>query len=187
MEKKTDNHNLGLKLAVRRRFLDLFHHGEPLRVFDACMGSGAIWGTLRREYPVKSYWGVDVKGKSGRMKVNSERVLSAGAIDANVIDIDTYGWPYDHYRPLLEHLREPATVFLTIGIVGLRAMPKTLLADMTGFKSMLPIGLCSRMTEPGLQFMFNRPHDFGMDVALCEKAHAGNAHYVGLRIIPKKP
>lgn len=114
---KTDNAHLSSKLALRRHLLDRFHATDDVRVFDCCQGSGVIWKTLRRTVKVTTYWGVDVKPRPGRLKIDSRRVVCQAGLDANVVDIDTYGMPWDHWCGLLPNVSRPTTVFLTIGLV----------------------------------------------------------------------
>src|SRR5262245_28997543 len=95
--------------------LRTYHEGDALHVFDACQGSGVLWSHLRREFVVASYWGVDQKAKAGRLKIDSVRLLEAGLIGQNVIDVDTYGAPWKHWEALLPFVQRPTTVFLTIG------------------------------------------------------------------------
>lgn len=114
---KTDNAHLESKLRLRRHLLTRFHSQGDVRVFDCCQGSGVIWRTLRRDFAVASYWGVDVKPKKGRLKIDSRRVVCQPGLRVNVVDIDTYGMPWDHWCGLLPHVSEPTTVFLTIGLV----------------------------------------------------------------------
>lgn len=133
MSKKTDNANMPKKLAIRRYMLDKYHQGEPLRVFDCCQGEGKIWGVLRNEYEVQTYWGVDVKPKRGRLKIDSIRILQAGLKNENVVDIDTYGEPWNHYAELCDKLVQPTTVFLTCGIPGNASFRSQVFAESVGF------------------------------------------------------
>jgi hypothetical protein len=114
---KTDNANLASKLLLRRTMLQRHHAKGGVRVFDCCQGSGVIWQHLRKEFPVETYWGVDVKPKKGRLKIDSRKVVCQPDLRANVIDVDTYGMPWDHWAGLLPNIVEPTTVFLTIGLV----------------------------------------------------------------------
>lgn len=114
-EKKIDNSNLTAKLELRRHFLRKYHADEPPHVLDCCQGDGVIWKRLREEFPVTSYWGVDVKLKKGRVKLDSVRILAQPGWPQNVIDIDTYGSPWKHWAAMLLNVERPMTVFLTIG------------------------------------------------------------------------
>lgn len=119
---KTDNHNPRQKLELRRHFLRRYHAATPPDVFDCCQGSGLLWNQLREEFPVASYWGVDLKPKPGRLKVDSVRVLQQPGLAANVIDVDTYGEPWKHWKALLPNITRPTTVFLTMGFGMGKAM-----------------------------------------------------------------
>jgi hypothetical protein len=110
--KKTDNGHLKQKLDLRRRFLRNLH--KKINVFDACQGSGTLWKILRSEFAIENYWGVDIKVKFARIKVDSKRVFQTKPI-ADIYDIDTYGSPWGHYEILLGYLSRPAIVFLTMG------------------------------------------------------------------------
>lgn len=116
---KTDNACPDVKLALRRYMLDRYHVGEPIRVLDCCQGSGVLWGTLQQEYDLAGYWGVDVKHKPGRLKLDSSRILARPGWRENVIDIDTYGSPWKHWTNLIKTIDHPTTVFLTIGQVNI--------------------------------------------------------------------
>src|SRR5690606_24117030 len=98
--------------------LDRFHAAGEIRVFDACQADGVIWKNLRDEYGdrIASYWGVDLKPKRGRLKVDSIRVLQSGPMQENVIDIDTYGMPWKHFEAACRNLDKPTTIFLTMGM-----------------------------------------------------------------------
>ncbi len=110
-----DNSALEAKLDLRRRFLDKYHAQFPINVLDCCRGDGVIWSRLREEYPVTSYWGVDYKKKPGYLVVDSRRLLKTPGWPQNVIDIDTYGSPWEHWLALIKNVSKPTTVFLTIG------------------------------------------------------------------------
>jgi hypothetical protein len=113
-----DNDNAKSKLDLRRHFLSTYHADGSARVFDCCQGSALIWSKLRKEFPIASYWGVDLKAKSGRLKIDSSRVLEQPGWKENVIDVDTYGSPWEHWTAILQNMGESATVFLTIGTMS---------------------------------------------------------------------
>jgi hypothetical protein len=123
--KKTDNANLKSKLALRRHMLQRHHSAGDIRVFDACQGDGLLWGRLRSEFPVAYYYGVDVKPKRGRLAIDSKRVVCQPGLNCNVIDVDTYGLPWDHWVALLPTIVEPTTVFLTAAIASQRMHQRT--------------------------------------------------------------
>src|SRR6266576_3131176 len=112
---KTDNTSPAAKLELRRYFLRAYHATEPIHVLDCCQATGFLWRTLRKEFPLASYWGLDLKPKKGRLKLDSVRVLAQPGWPQNVVDVDTYGSPWKHWTALLPHVTKPLTVFLTIG------------------------------------------------------------------------
>lgn len=130
--RKTDNKYLETKLHLRRFALDRWNADEPLRVLDCCQGEGVIWRTLRKEYPVNEYVGIDVKDKPGRLKMDSTRLLASGGWGFNVIDVDTYGMPWKHWNALLPHVRCPVLVFLTCGRFGVGSDCKELWRPIFG-------------------------------------------------------
>jgi hypothetical protein len=113
--KKTDNHNLSAKLAIRRWLLNRYHIGRPPDVLDCCQGSGVIWTALRREYEVESYLGLDVKRKAGRLACDSARYLEAAGWSHDLIDVDTYGSPWRHWYAVLRNGGGEISLALTIG------------------------------------------------------------------------
>jgi hypothetical protein len=114
---KTDNANPASKLELRRYMLRKYHVNGDIRVFECCQGSGLLWGQLQKEFVLTSRWGVDLKPKAGRLKIDSVKVLAQPGLNANVIDIDTYGAPWKHWAALLPNITEDTTVFLTSGLV----------------------------------------------------------------------
>ena len=114
--KKTDNANLNVKLLLRRYFLDKYFGKKQFSVLDCCQGSQVIWSALRREYKCR-YMGVDVKPQSGRLKIDSKRLLQINADKFDVIDIDTYGSPLQHVAALMPLIKKQVILFLTYGQV----------------------------------------------------------------------
>lgn len=112
---KTDNGHLDQKLALRRYFFQKYHSAAAPHVFDCCQGSQVIWSQLKSEFTLASYWGVDIKPKKGRLKIDSARVLDQPGWNFDLIDVDTYGSPWKHYAAIQQHATKAVTVFLTIG------------------------------------------------------------------------
>lgn len=187
---KTDNHNLTAKLALRRHFLERYHADEPARVLDCCQGSGVIWRALRREFPVASYWGLDLKPKKGRLKLDSVRVLSQSGWTQNVIDVDTYGSPWKHWAALLPNVTGPLTVFLTlgqlrtgtVGNVGAEALKAAGLV----FPSLkLPQAFHVKLRDQFPRYCLARAPMHGLQILECQEALSdGNARYFGVRLLP---
>lgn len=184
----TDNANLASKLALRRSFLRQLPAVRP-RVFDACQGSGVIWQELRKEFDVR-YWGVDVKQKRGRIKIDSARVLETSGWTFDVVDIDTYGQPWRHWAAVLRHGTGTVTVFLTIGEAsglkaplsndGLLAMGLSKLADV------MPYGLKHQLTESAVDSLLAMSYANGWTLErIAESTPGPMARYLGVRMTRK--
>lgn len=190
MAKKTYNHNLPAKLALRRHFLRKYHADKPPSVIDCCMGLGVIWSRLRQEFELASYWGIDQKPKKGRQKLDSSRVLAQSGWTQNVIDIDTYGSPWRHWSALLPNVVCPATVFLTIGMVSISGSPvshevrKALgLGDLA-----VPNAMWPRLSQIAVSALLTRCCDYGiLLVEAVEAVSAGNARYIGVHLKRERP
>lgn len=181
---KTDNGNLTAKLDLRRHFLRKYHQDEPTHVLDCCQGSGVIWGWLRQEFPIASYWGIDLKPKPGRLKLDSVRVLSLPGWPQNVVDCDTYGSPWKHWEALLGNLTRPTTVFLTIGQWQM-GTDKLILQALGLGDLHIPPGIASKLHGRSLSYCLTRSCVYG--ITLLEAVEAvshGHARYVGVRLAP---
>jgi hypothetical protein len=181
------------KLALRRHFLDKYHstttQGDA-RVLDCCQGSGMIWNKLREEYPIEQYWGLDVKPKKGRLTLASERLLAQTGWSYNVIDIDTYGSPWNHWEAMLGNLFGPATVFLTFGNGGgprvrldnfaLRALG--ILPDLSNIAHMSG-AITHNLAGMAVGYCLGTAAQYGKQITECVEAVSdGNARYIGVRI-----
>ena len=189
MDKKTDNHNPKAKLDLRRYFLRKYHADGPIHVMDCCQGSGVLWNTLREEFAVDSYWGLDLKPKKGRLKIDSTRILAQPGWMQNVIDIDTYGSPWKHWAAMLPNIVRPTTVFLTWGSHSL---------EVLGSLERQAIGLNLRAVIPTafwpkLQLLgFSVPYLLTtglVNITIADALQAeseGTARYLGIRLEPQK-
>jgi len=187
MGKKTDNHNPEAKLKLRRYFLEKYHPDGSARVFDCCQGGGVMWGTIRRTHPVASYWGVDVKPKKGRLKIDSIRVLEQG-LAQNIIDIDTYGSPWKHWFAMLQNVKQATTVFLTIGSTMFKGATDSSVLSALGcvFTSLkIPESFYGKLDEIGVKYSLAKGCNFVNIVEAVEVVSTGNARYIGIRIEPK--
>src|SRR5690606_34501325 len=115
-------HNLPAKLELRRYFLRKYHSDKPPAVLDCCQGSGVIWTELRKEFEVASYWGVDLKPKKGRLKIDSVKILAQPGWTQDVVDVDAYASPWKHWEAILANGHFPLTVFLTRGSHSLKTL-----------------------------------------------------------------
>jgi len=188
LDVKTDNDNLPAKLAVRRYMLKRYHADGDIRVFDACQGSGVLWRELRKEFALSSYWGADMKKKSGRLARDSVELVAAG-LSENVLDVDTYGSPWGHWAAILATLRAPTTVFLTIGEHGVRQRPLSQAeAKLLGIGRLYvktPHKLRLRLARVMLEQMLARAELRGVTIVEAIEGERGtSARYLGLRLEP---
>ena len=186
---KTDNHNPKVKLDLRRYFLKKYHTEKPPRVFDCCQGGGVMWTTLQKEFAIENYWGVDLKPKKGRLKIDSVRILQQG-ISENVIDVDTYGEPWKHWCALLPNLTQPTTVFLTIATIkmGGGGNISNELKQAVGLDKLpsIPQTFCGRLANYGVNIMLSKAAQWATIAEAVEAVSAGNARYIGVRLEPIK-
>lgn len=178
--KKCDNHDPTAKLELRRYFLRKYH-ADPPDVLDCCQGEGVLWSQLRREFAVASYWGLDLKPKKGRLKLNSARILQQGGWPQNVIDIDTYGSPWKHWDAMVFNVVRPLTVFLTIGQWQAGTDRKILEALGLG-ELKVPPGIACKLHQLGLRYLLCR--DGIRIIEAVEAKSNGSARYVGVRLEP---
>lgn len=197
--KKTDNSHLAAKLELRRHFLRKFHaDGTPICVFDACQGDGVIWRALRKEFPVASYWGVDLKPKPGRLKIDSLAVLEIGGLTENVIDIDTYGMPWNHWTRILANIKGPTTVFMTLGRRGVTDQSPTTMTEADkrklGIASLTSLNRLGPLQHLLYRNLFDLLRDTHLSDALkidintyaAESRVKSPTKYIGVRIDPTK-
>ncbi|MCI0358298.1 MAG: hypothetical protein L0211_07435 [Planctomycetaceae bacterium] len=187
---QSDNSNLAAKLALRRHFLKTYHAKEAAHVFDCCQGSQVIWSQLRREFKIASYWGVDLKPKKGRLKIDSTRVLQQPGWTQNVIDVDVYGSPWAHWEAILKNGRGPLTVFLTIGqnrtgVVSNLSRAALVALGLGPLMRILPKGFHNSLGDLSVSYCLGRATEFGWTCvegreAICH----GNARYIGVRLAP---
>lgn len=188
MDKKTDNHNPEVKLKLRKYFLEKYHANGSAKVFDCCQGGGVMWTTIQQTHAVESYWGVDVKPKKGRVKIDSIRVLQQSGLKQDVIDIDTYGSPWKHWFAMLPNIVRPTTVFLTIGSckVGGSALSTEARAVLEIGNLQIPKGIGFKLNELAVDHCLSAGTGFCTIVEAVESVSTGNARYIGVRLEPKK-
>ena len=185
---ETDNSALPSKLALRRHFLRAYHAGTRPLVFDACAGSSVIWRTLAQEFDVQ-YWGVDVKPRRGRLTIDSIRILQQPGWTFDVIDIDTYGSPWEHWAAMLPHVRKPTTVCLTWGNVWYGVAPGAIHKVLgLSFRVKPPAMLLAKAYRYALPYLLDQARQHGVRISeACEAPSAGSVRYFGLRLEPGAP
>ena len=187
MAKKNDNSDLAAKLAIRRHFLQKYHSDRPPSVLDCCQGEGVLWKVLRREHAVASYWGVDVKPKRGRLKIDSEKILAQPGWQQDVIDVDTYGSPWRHWFALLPNAPDQLTVFLTVGSTYYGVIGKLGLASLGLGKLNVPRGMHRALSAISVSYCLAKCYDYGIiPIEIAESVSDGNARYVGIRLKRKE-
>ncbi len=181
---KTDNGDFAAKLELRRYFLRKYHGENRPSILDCCQGSAKIWTKLRKEFEC-DYWGVDVKRKAGRLKVDSVRILQQPGWVQDVIDIDTYGSPWKHWEAMLPNVHRPLTVFLTIGRYSMGVDRRVFgWLGCGGLK--IPAGLNGKLDEMALPYCLLASSSYGIIIQeAVEAVSSGNARYVGVRLFPK--
>lgn len=183
---KTDNSFIEHKLNLRRYFLDKYNDAE-FDVIDCCQGDGVIWRALRKEYKISSYWGLDIKPKRGRLRINSVKILKMEGLIQNVIDIDTYGSPFKHYAAMIKNIKFPTIVFLTIGQVAIGVDDE--LIKSLGLSSLnIPSAIKLKLVPFAITETILRAQDYGIKIIeACEMiiSKNSNARYIGMRLVPE--
>jgi hypothetical protein len=183
MATKTDNHDSRAKLELRRYFLHRYHADTPPDVLDCCQGGGLLWRRLREQFAVRSYWGVDLKPKKGRLKLDSVRILQQPGWTQNVVDIDTYGSPWRHWMAMLPNIRQPTTVFLTIGQYQMGTAKE--IKEAVGVASLeVPPGILCKLHGISVSYVLARGCDYLTIREAVEAESVGNARYIGVRLEP---
>jgi hypothetical protein len=184
MRSKTDNSDLRAKLELRRHFLRKYHSDDPPQVLDCCQGSGLLWNQLRQEFPIAGYWGLDLKKRKGRLRLNSVRVLQQAGWPQNVVDIDTYGAPWKHWMALLPHVERAVTVFLTIGQWQMGT--DRLILDAVGASRLrLSPGIACKLHRLATSYLLTMAYDYGIRLReAVEAVSTGHARYLGVRLEP---
>ena len=187
MSKHTDNAHLGAKLALRRHFLSRFHSEKPPRVLDCFQGSGVIWSRLRGEFAIGGYWGVDLKPKKGRLKIESSRILEQHGWNQNVVDLDAYGSPWGHWLHLLRTCDHDVTVFLTFGIVSMHGFKlDAAMNSMLGThfnRVAIPCSMGRRVAEIAVPYCLRAAESYGFEVVeAAEGFPQKNARYLGVHL-----
>lgn len=186
MTVKVDNHNLPSKLFLRDYFLKKYHQEGSLDVMDCCQGNGLIWDTLKKKYKIDSYWGLDLKPKKARLKIDSSRVLAQRGWPQNIIDIDTYGSPWRHYKNMCLNQTKSLTCFLTIGQYQMGTAGEILEALSLEKLTNVPPGIAIKLHDLAIPYLLNfwLKKDSVIEEAQ-ESKNDGSARYIGLRIVRK--
>ena len=148
-----------------------------------------LWKTLRDEFDVETYWGLDLKPKKGRLKLDSSRVLAQPGWNQNVIDIDTYGSPWKHWLAMLPHIIRPTTVFLTIGQISIGGSPLLkVVKEALGTKELkIPNAIASKLNLFAVDYLLTQVSDYEkILMEVVEAISNGSARYIGVRLESEK-
>jgi hypothetical protein len=178
--KKSDNSHLKEKLDLRRHFFRAYHAAPP-RVLDCCHGDGVIWERLRSEFPVKSILGIDKKAGKNIIQADSLRFLRTFDLDYDIIDIDTYGSPWKHWREIIPKIKGPTTVFMTYGRPWIQADP--VIAEFMGIPSQTPCSLLQKLGTIHISYCVAVSYNYGLNVVESIRcAHTHKIEYLGVRL-----
>lgn len=113
--KKTDNANIGEKVALRRMAVERLER-KPLNVLDLYAGENVLWNHFKTDY----YYGVEaIKGK-GRNQFYGDCRKLVPHLDLgkfNLIDCDAYGSPVEVIQKLFENeTLKPGTIIVYTNI-----------------------------------------------------------------------
>lgn len=181
---KTDNDNLASKLALREHFLDRFGGSS---VLDCCAGAGVIWEYLLLHRPEIEYTAIDDHGTLGAIPADSLPLIPILGRDCDVIDIDTYGSPWEHWVSVLRDTPpRPLTVCLTFGASMLGALTVESLKAIGMHSAMartVPIGMHKAIGMLLPTYMMALPPMLGWRVEYHAESRRGKtARYIGVRL-----
>lgn len=183
-DRRTDNKAMAEKLAVRLHFLRKYH-ADNAKVFDCCQGAGLIWKKIRQDLEVKSYWGVDLKVRKGRVAMNSVEVLRRKLTD-NVIDVDTYGEPWEHWLTMLPNITQPTTIFLTWTSLCSLGMSNVVKQFVFGGQLQMPPSLYGKLWDYANALLLTAPERHGLEIVECmESINKTPSRYIGIHVRPK--
>lgn len=182
---KKDNHNPNAKLSLRRHFLRTWHADQPADVVDCFSGYGVMWKTLRAEFGIEKYTGLELRKIRGRLRMDSLQYLQRRDWAHDFIDLDAYGSPWKHLLAALPHITRPTSIILTIGNSGLGNQDRELI-KAAGIPFDLPIGLHKGMADyfTGVGLALPLRHELEISACLEAPNPGGSCRYIGLRVSP---
>jgi hypothetical protein len=116
-----DNQAPASKLAIRQWALEAAGF-KRLRVLDLCSGEGHIWREMKeRGARVDEYVPVDRAPRQGgtiKGNIGEGMVEALNVPNFNVIDVDTYGSPWEIWSFIAKRITGRTAAFLTDGAAG---------------------------------------------------------------------
>lgn len=177
----TKQHNANLRQKVEQRLRGLAVFSAPAIVLDCCMGPGLIWQEIRKQQPVEEYMGLDLKPQRGGLRMDSRRYCKSPAVARHsVIDIDTYGAPWEHYFAAADRIRSRWLVFLTIGQV-MMGTQWLAVDDIIGRRfADMPQMLRAKIAQSNAPHLLAYPNKCGMVLEWHEITRHKNAVYAAM-------
>jgi hypothetical protein len=138
-----------------------------------------------------TYWGVDRLPQRGRLKIDSSRLLLAQSLPYDVVDVDTYGSPWQHWKNLLPNIVKPTTVFLTLGQAGGITAVDSAVIKAVGLQKMsrtIPQALRWKLDQVAVESCLSMCYHYGVRIAEAQEVYppGHNARYFGLHLIPNR-
>lgn len=185
--RKTNNSNLELKVDLRRTVLKAAGF-KDLRILNLYAGGGEIWTPLRSEFHFASYMPCDLKPQMpGTLKANVTPLFveAIAGGNFNVVDIDTYGEPWEIWASVAKRIKYRTAIFLTHGVVGMGQTSKFALAAM-GIPAWWGVTVNPHVARFAVRF-FIVPDFQGVQVLQAWSCESGNGSYFGLLARPRQP
>lgn len=159
-----------------------------ISVMDCFSGEAeAIWSALSKEFKIREYLALDLKRKRGRLAIDSLRVLQGQKWTHNVVDLDAYGSPWNHWHEVIKSNRHKSIiVFLTVGSSGFGRLSDFARKSM-GIPSNTPHGMDKILAKNSVSFCLAKCYEYDW---IIDKAHealnpGGNARYIAIKLTKK--
>lgn len=144
----------------------------------------AVWSVLKHEYQVEEYLALDIKKKNKRLAIDSLKVLQGQKWHHNVLDLDAYGSPWEHWFEVLKTDRhDHVFVFLTIGTTMHGNLTKSALKAL-GVPLNTPTGMHRQISALSEKYCLTQLHEHDWIVTLAQEAlnPGGSARYIGIHL-----
>jgi hypothetical protein len=187
---KLDNASLVDKLAIREHVIKSAGL-KTLRVLDLCAGEGRIWREMGKRYQLDHYTPVDREPRLAgtiRAEITEDLVAALEVQRYNVVDVDTYGEPFEIASWVTPRVRGKVALFLTCGTVRNKTPGG---ASLSGYLRRA-IGIPSGWKIPKSNVLREYAYGHGL-YASCRQVNILSAHrirlsdvtYYGLVVEPK--
>jgi hypothetical protein len=177
-----DNRIINTKVNDRLEFIQLLGR-EKIHVLDCCAGDGYLWRSVSGLFGGEvERLAFDLKAGKGRYRLDSRRFLSTGNLSRfDVIDIDTYGSPYEHLFAAFGNptLADTVVVFFTdilVRIGGGSIQKKAL--EMVGLSfpgATLPKCFTAEIVRYTRSYVLKYPQRIGYRIERCRLTTRGGS------------